>query len=82
MLLIHIPWLQSRWLPFTPHPTTLHSLLEPLLGGDLTSMHQLPVALSTVGVTWIVTTVGQNGQCLLGTLFYEGVKLETGGRLV
>jgi hypothetical protein len=75
MLLIHNPWIQSRWLPFTPHPTLPHTLLKPLLGGDLASIHQLPVALSTVGVTSIVTTVGQNGPCLLGTYIYEGVKL-------
>ena len=63
----------------TPHP---QPLLEPLLGGEPASMQQLPVALSTVGVTWIVTLVGQNRPWLLGTLIYEGVKLERGGRLV
>jgi len=45
-------------------------------------MHQLPVALSSVGVPWIVTLAGQNGQWLLGTLIYEGIYLERGGRLV
>jgi hypothetical protein len=64
------------------HTTATDLLPEPLLGGEPASMHQLPVALSNVGVTWTVTLVGPNGPCLLGTLIYEGVKLESGGRLV